>query len=84
MAQQKNGFEYAHKDGEVPFWLEDITKYVFRKVNTNNNVINEVDVFDGGNFQLNAFSSFPLKVNHPNKTVEYTTHKKPIHVVIRV
>ncbi|XP_026321262.1 protein KIAA0556-like isoform X2 [Hyposmocoma kahamanoa] len=26
MAQQQNGFEYAHKDEEVPFWLEDITK----------------------------------------------------------
>lgn len=28
MSQQQNGFEYMHKDGEVPFWLEDITKWV--------------------------------------------------------
>ncbi|XP_049875890.1 katanin-interacting protein-like [Pectinophora gossypiella] len=26
MAEQKNGFEYTHKDGEQTFWLEDITK----------------------------------------------------------
>lgn len=72
MAQQQNGFEYAQKDGEVPFWLEDITKYVFRAVNTTQNLINEGDVVDRGNFEYNALSDFRLKVTHPNKTVEYT------------
>lgn len=53
MAQQQNGFEYAHKDGEVPFWLEDITKYVFWVVNTTHNLINEGVVVGRGNFQYN-------------------------------
>lgn len=70
MAQQQNGFEYAHKDEEVPFWLEDITKYVFRVVNTTHNLINEDDVVDRGNFQHNALSDFRFKVTHPNKTVK--------------
>lgn len=72
MAQQQNGFEYAHKDGEVPFWLEDITKYVFWVVNTTHNLINEGDVVGRGNFEHNALCDFRLKVTHPNKTVEHT------------
>lgn len=28
MSHQQNGLEYTHKDGEMPFWLEDITKWV--------------------------------------------------------